>query len=129
MGAGGGLEGNVRMLSYDGAPSVDGKGRLEMFTSGEWGPVCAEGFAASSAAVACKQMGFAGVAAPAAILTCVSVGGLDYSSGAAPRVAELACSGAEGAVRDCPYEAGDDVYCAPKEAVVLACAGDGDAQW
>merc|ERR1719191_2278000 len=101
----GALDGSLRLLSYDGAPSVDGKGRLEMFTSGKWAPVCAEGFAAGSAAVACKQMGYAGVAAPAATATCASVGGVDYCTDVAPHVSGLACTGAEGAVRECPYEA------------------------
>merc|ERR1712039_795895 len=54
--------------------------------------------------------------------------GWDYCSDAEPRVSELACTGAEMAATECPYESGDDVYCAPEEAVVLTCAGDGDAQ-
>ena len=94
--------------------------RLEMFTSGAWGPVCSEGFSAGSAAVACKQMGFAGVAAPAATVACASLDGLNYCSDAAPHVSGLACTGAEGMAKDCPYESGDDVFCAPNEAVALA---------
>lgn len=126
--AGGAPDGSLRLLSDDGAPSVQGKGRLEMFTAGAWGPVCSEGFAAGSAAVACKQMGYAGAAALSATSTCASAGGPNYCSSVAPRVSELACTGAESAAKDCPYEEGEDVYCAAEEAVVVSCAGDGDAQ-
>ena len=47
---------------------------------------------------------------------------------AAPGVSELACSGAESEPLACPHEAGDDVFCAPSESIVVACAGDGDSQ-
>ena len=52
--------GSVRLLSGGGAPSIDGVGRLEVFLSGEWAPVCSEGFTDGAAAVACKSMGFSG---------------------------------------------------------------------
>ena len=48
--------------------------------------------------------------------------------GVAPGVSELACSGAESGPLACPHEAGDDVFCAPSESVVVTCAGDGDSQ-
>ena len=91
-----------------------------MFTSGAWGPVCAEGFADGSAAVACKQMGYAGVATPSASVACSLVVELDFCSDVAPRVSGLACTGAESAAKECPYEAGDNVFCAPDEAASLA---------
>ena len=37
----------------------------------------------------------------------------------APGVSELACSGAESEPLACPHEAGDDVFCAPSESVVV----------
>ena len=35
------------------------------------------------------------------------------------------CGGEELGVSACHFEEGDDVFCAPAEAVVLRCAGDG----
>ena len=53
-------DGVARLLGPDGAPSLSGSGRLEVYHSGAWGSVCTIGFAAGSAAVACKSMGFEG---------------------------------------------------------------------
>ena len=47
-------EGAARLLSFDGSPSIDGAGRLEVFHAGTWGPVCKSGFTSGSANVACK---------------------------------------------------------------------------
>lgn len=120
-------EGALRLISTDGAPSVESVGRLEVFLKGSWGGVCFEGFSAGSAATACKQMGFAGIGKtePA---SCASFGDLNYCSGAPPSVSELSCLGSETDVLACSFEEGDDVFCAPNEAVVLACEGDGDTQ-
>merc|ERR1712226_12029 len=57
-GAPGPSEGSLRLISADGAPGASG--RLEVLLSGEWAPVCTEGFTAGSASVACKSMGFSG---------------------------------------------------------------------
>ena len=54
-------EGSLRILSHDGAPSIDGEGRLEIFKAGGWAPVCNTGFTAGAEMVACKSMGFDGV--------------------------------------------------------------------
>merc|ERR1711865_891730 len=37
-----------------------------------------------------------------------------------PGLSELACSGAESSPLTCPREAGDDVFCAPSESMVVA---------
>ena len=42
------------------------------------------------------------------------------------RVSELACTGSETSVLQCPMAVGDDVFCAPEESVLLTCAGHGD---
>lgn len=60
------MEGTLRMLSYDGAPAVNGQGRLEIFSGGYWAPVCRSGFSAGAEIVACKSMGFDGVSFSAA---------------------------------------------------------------
>ena len=49
-------EGTSRILSFDGSPSIDGVGRLEMFSAGGWSPVCTSGFTSGAANVACKSM-------------------------------------------------------------------------
>merc|ERR1711879_982477 len=114
-------EGSLRLLSDDGAPSVDGSGVLEMFHAGSWGSVCAEGFAPGSADVACKQMGFSGGNAKASSSHCSGDGCVP------PHVSDVACSGHESGITACPFSEGDDVFCAASEALYLACAGTGDA--
>merc|ERR1712241_780809 len=52
-------EGALRIMSFDGSPSIDGEGRLDMFKAGSWAPVCSLSDGAEM--VACKSMGFAGV--------------------------------------------------------------------
>ena len=74
-------EGALRLISTDGAPSVESVGRLEVFLKGSWGGVCFEGFSAGSAATACRQMGFAGIG-KTELASCVSFGDLNYCSGA-----------------------------------------------
>lgn len=102
--------------------------RVETFTGGAWAPVCSEEFAAGSAGVACKQMGFAGAVAPVEAKSCSSFEGHNYCADVAPRISALTCSGTEASIMQCPFIEGDDVFCAPEEAVVLVCSGDGDAQ-
>merc|ERR1712039_397369 len=114
-------EGSLRLLSKDGAPSVDGSGVLEMFHAGTWGSVCAEGFAPGSADVACKQMGFSGGNIKASSSHCSGDGCMP------PHVSDVACSGRESSITACQFAEGDDVFCAPSEAVSLACAGTGDS--
>lgn len=121
-------DGSARLLSHDGAPSLDGRGRLEVFVSGAWTPVCATGFAPGSETVACRAMGFAGSSSPAARPPCGSAFGRNYCGAAAPRLGNLSCSGDEKTLLACAFEEGEDVFCAAEESVVVSCAGDGDAQ-
>ena len=72
-------EGALRLLSFDGSPSIDGEGRLEMFKDGSWAPVCSNGFTAGSETVACKSMGFRG--AQAATVLGIDGCGLSPESG------------------------------------------------
>ena len=112
----------MRLLAAGGAPSIDGVGRLEVFLSGAWAPVCAEGFGDGAAVVACKSMGFSG--AEPVKRDCVGAGlcGVD-----APHLSNVECLGSETSLLSCPHSEGDDVYCAPEESVVVHCIGDGDA--
>lgn len=115
------LEGAVRLIASDGSPSIDGKGRPEIFTGGAWTPVCSSGASIGAAGVLCKSMGFSGASGSS---KCSDLGCGDV----APGVGELACSGSESGPLACPHEAGDDVFCAPSESLVISCAGDGETQ-
>ena len=121
-------EGAARLLSFDGSPSIDGAGRLEIFHAGAWGPVCKSGFTVGAANVACKAMGFAGAQPSGGVSACGDVAGKNYCGELAPQLSEVACSGQETDLLTCPYEDLDDVFCAPEESVLLRCAGIGDTQ-
>jgi len=121
-------EGSVRLLSFDGAPSIDGVGRLEMFHAGAWGPICTSGFTVGAANVACKAMGFTGAHSAAGVAHCGDFSDKNYCGTLAPQVSEMACSGHEATLTACPYEDFDDVFCAAEESVLLRCAGVGNTQ-
>lgn len=118
-------DGTLRLVSYDGAPSIDGTGRLDMFRAGVWGSVCVEGFTQGSAAVACKQMGFTAGELHAEASGCKTQQHLFCA--VPPHVSDLSCTGREPDIVSCPFEDGEDVFCAASESVVLQCVGDGDA--
>ena len=111
-------EGAVRLLSSEGAPSLTGAGVLEIYIGSAWSPVC--GITPGAAAVACKLMGFTSTAAtPGGVLLAGSVA-------REPRVGDLDCGGSESSILGCSFQEGDDVFCAPAEAAVVQCAGEGD---
>lgn len=113
-------DGTARLLDGN-APSLSGSGRLEVFHAGAWGSVCSSGFSGGSAAVACKSMGYDGVVPSAA------GGGCGQNCGTQPpTLSALACTGSERNLMDCGFEDGD-IFCAPEDAVLVACAGEGDA--
>jgi len=111
--------GSVRLLAMDGAPSSNGSGRLEVFSGGVWGSVCSLGFADVSANLACRVMGFAGGAVEDVGASCT-----DQCPPAI--VSEVGCAGDEEELLNCPHVSGDDVFCAPEEAVTVTCKGTGD---
>jgi len=121
-------EGASRLIDADGAPSVDGIGRLEIFHEGAWGPVCRSGFTGGAANVACKAMGYAGAAALENKLSCRDVSKRNYCGDLAASLGEVSCSGQEANILECSHEKDDNVYCAPEESVVIHCNGEGNAQ-
>ena len=46
--------------------------------------------------------------------------------GRMPQVADLACAGSEMSVLEWFMSAGDSVFCAPEESVLMTCAGRGN---
>ena len=116
-------DGELRLVGGAGAPALPGEaGRLEMFRAASqvWAPVCKLGFTSGSASVACKQMGYSGSAGFAG---CTSK---DTCGAVPPEVSELTCGGSETTVLECSMSAGDDVFCAPQESLLLTCAGHGN---
>ena len=86
-------KGAVRLISEDGSPSIDGKGRPEIHADGIWAPICNDGITPGAQTVICKAMGFSGAGA-SSIAKCV---GKECGS-TAPAYSELACTGSEQSV-------------------------------
>ena len=99
-------QGATRLISSDGSPSVDGKGRPEIYLRQTWFPICVSGISQGSAAVLCKSMGFAGASGSG------RCNGKECGT-VPPGVSEMACSGTESTPLACPHEYGDDVFCSP----------------
>jgi len=112
----------MRLLVGDALPSIDGKGRPEIFVDGAWNPICHSGLGPGATAVICKSMGFSGTLDGGS-----KCEGSDCGS-VAPGVSELACTGQESEPLACPHEAGDDVFCAISESLIVLCTGDGETQ-
>lgn len=121
-------DGAVRLLSYDGSPSIDGVGRVEVFRGGSWAPVCRSGFTAGAASVICSQMSFVGAQSSEPFESCGNVNGRNFCGTTPPRTSEVACTGQEHLIAECSFEADSNVYCAPEESIVVSCLGDGDTQ-
>lgn len=118
-------DGTLRLLASDGSASIDGAGRLEMFRSGGWAPVCTAGFTAGAAVVACKAMGFSSVPDAGDARRCVG----EECGTMAPYISQVTCAGDEDGVLQCPFQEGDDVYCSSAESVFLSCgSSDGETQ-
>jgi len=114
-------DGLVRLVASDGAPSLDGKGRLEIARNGVWESVCSEGFTHGSALLACRQLGLDGASKPTIAPTC-DANGVNFCS-STPGLSRFACTGAEKSLLSCSYDSGEEVFCAKKESVVISCAG------
>ena len=116
-------KGSIRLISEDGSPSIDGKGRPEIHLDGAWSPICNSGITPGAQTVICKSMGFSGAAA-SGVAKCLGAS----CGNVAPGFSEVACVGNEENILDCPHQAGDDVFCAPSESILVTCSGDGETQ-
>ena len=116
-------KGAARLISEDGSPSIDGKGRPEVYLDGAWAPICSGGVTPGTQTVICKSMGFSGAGA-SGVAKCT---GKECGS-TAPLYSDVACTGSEKNVLECPHQVGDDVFCAASESIVVSCAGAGDTQ-
>jgi len=120
--------GQLRLVDLNGAPSINGLGRLEAFGGSSWAPVCSDGWTAASESVACGSMGFSGVARSLVATPCGDIDGGDYCGGQLPEMSSVVCGGGEASLLDCSYEAGADVFCSSEDNIVLHCSGAGNAQ-
>ena len=107
------VDGSVRLLSPDGAPSLSASGFVEIYLNNHWSPVC--GISSGAESLVCRGLGFAGAATG-------SQPQANPWSLSTPDVGDLICSGGEKSVIDCTFETSDDVYCAPSEASFISCA-------
>mmetsp|Transcript_87266 Transcript_87266/g.167222 ORF Transcript_87266/g.167222 Transcript_87266/m.167222 type:complete len:530 (+) Transcript_87266:95-1684(+) len=117
-------EGQLRLVDADRGPVKGGHGRLEMYvghgSDAHWGPICAESFHAGDVSVACRTMGFIGAdVSQEESNPELSKGGEDAV------VTDVACSGNERSLLDCPRQMGEDAVCSSKKAAVVKCVGNG----
>ena len=115
-------DGALRLLDADGAPSMDGVGRLEILRKGVWSPVCHSGFTTGAASVACQSMGYTGVDSANGAKRCSDYVGQNNCGNVAPQLSEVSCSGQEADLLTCPHEESDEVFCAPQESTILHCS-------
>ncbi|XP_029464835.1 neurotrypsin-like isoform X2 [Rhinatrema bivittatum] len=106
-------DGTVR-LTGGSSPS---EGRVEVYYSGDWGTVCDDGWTELSAQVVCRQLGFSGSASVA------SDGEFDAGEGFI-LLDEVACSGLEDSLLDCPHSSWGQHDCSHAEDVGVRCSND-----
>merc|ERR1711979_29215 len=113
-------DGVARLLDSTGAPALGGQGLLQIFLqqTGTWTTVC--GATQGAVSVVCKGMGFSGASSSGVV-------GLSKTNTDAPLIGGLSCVGSESSVTQCNFDQGAlNVFCAPSEAVLVQCSGDGD---
>lgn len=90
--------------------SIDGEGRLEVFSYFQWGTVCDNGFGEREAKVACEQLGFSRDGAT------LTRGDSYYSDNDLPTVMDgVSCLGTETTLQSCTFMRDHD--CLPYQAV------------
>lgn len=104
-------EGTLRLVDHIGAPSITGAGRLEVYQDG-WASVCSDGWTEGSEEVACRAMGYSGVARSMVGESCRSVDGHDVCGHVAPALSKVACSGSEYGLLGCAHDSKESVFCA-----------------
>ncbi|XP_022091235.1 scavenger receptor cysteine-rich domain superfamily protein-like [Acanthaster planci] len=96
--------------------SSPAEGRVEVFYNGAWGTVCDDGWEMSDAQIVCKQLGFASANAT----RCCAYFG--QGTGAII-LDDLACTGDETRIGDCPHRGWEQHNCAHTEDAGVICNG------
>jgi len=106
------INGALRMVD---TMSIQFGGRLEFYYNNEWGTVCDDGWSATDAAVACRQMGFIGVSHSDSSL---------FGPGMSSQTIwldDLVCHGSESQLVDCSHAAIGMEDCTHSEDVGIVC--------
>uniref|UniRef100_A0A8D2IWS0 Neurotrypsin n=1 Tax=Varanus komodoensis TaxID=61221 RepID=A0A8D2IWS0_VARKO len=91
------------------------EGRVEVYHNGVWGRVCDDGWTGINTQVACRQLGFRGPAGLAAE-------GQFASGPALILLDDVACTGTEASLLDCPHSDWGQHDCSHEEDVGLRCS-------
>nr|F7J220.1 RecName: Full=Scavenger receptor cysteine-rich domain superfamily protein; Short=ApSRCR1; Flags: Precursor [Patiria pectinifera]BAK39578.1 scavenger receptor cysteine-rich domain superfamily protein [Patiria pectinifera] len=92
------------------------EGRVEVFYNGAWGTVCDDGWEMQDAQIVCKQLGFASANSTRC---CASFG---QGTGVII-LDDLACTGDETRIGDCPHRGWEQHNCAHTEDAGVVCNG------
>ena len=90
-------------------------GRLEVYYNSEWGTVCNDSWDFTDATVACRQMGFVGIASSDSSL---------FGYGASSQsiwLDEVGCNGSESQLVDCSHAGIGNETCVHSEDVGIMC--------
>ena len=91
------------------------EGRVEVYLSGQWGTVCDDRWDDTDATVACRQLGYHSGTA---------FGGAHFGPGSGPIwLDNVACTGSEGRLIDCPYNP-DTSLCGHYEDAGVVCTAN-----
>nr|XP_028584871.1 neurotrypsin-like [Podarcis muralis] len=93
------------------------EGRVEVYHNGSWGCVCDDGWTGINAQVACRQLGFSGPAQLAAEGEFASGQGFILLD-------DVACTGSELSLFDCPHSNWGQHDCSHEEDVGVHCSPD-----
>lgn len=95
------------------------EGRLEVYFNGEWGSVCNRNWGSWSGVIACKDLGFVGLAKVTTASHYTYLGSED-----SPIWLEgVRCSESHSRIRDCPHEPFGYQPCSHDDDVGLVCSG------
>ena len=97
--------------------ATENEGRVEVYHNGEWGTVCDDGWDLEDASVVCRQLGYSGAtSATQKAFFGAGNGAIHYD--------EVACSGSETHLSDCPHDGIGMHDCAHDEDSGVVCIPD-----